>query len=168
MEAAGAKIGTDFLISYAGDLAMMGILDTHDDWQSLLKANLIGIVVATSSDVADIGKLSYRKDPKVPVTEQPKIDLSDEPVQVPQRVVEPAGETPADIPAVKTSETEAPDIPAETITEQPAKRLDSPETKPEAENPETVSAANVKLSTPETLREDLLDLDYVDEGKLWN
>ena len=80
MEAAGAKIGTDFLVSYAGDLAMMGVLDTHDDWQSLLKANLMGIIVGTSSDVADIGKLSYRLDPKAPKTEIPKIDLSDIPI----------------------------------------------------------------------------------------
>ena len=81
MEAAGAKIGTDFIISYAGDLAMMGVLDTNDNWQSLLKANIIGIVVGTSSDIADIGKLSYRKDPKIPQAEPPKIDLSDEPLK---------------------------------------------------------------------------------------
>ena len=80
MEAAGAKIGTDFLVSYAGDLAMMGVLDTQDDWESLLKANLMGIIVGTSSDVSDIGKLAYRHDPKAPKTEIPKIDLSDIPI----------------------------------------------------------------------------------------
>ncbi|MEG2429069.1 MAG: hypothetical protein RSA99_01670, partial [Oscillospiraceae bacterium] len=37
-KAAGAKISTDFLISYAGDMAMMGVLDTKDDWRSLLQA----------------------------------------------------------------------------------------------------------------------------------
>ncbi len=60
MTAAGAKISTDFLISYAGDLAMMGVLDTNDDWQSLLKANLMGIVVGSSGDVADVGKLGMK------------------------------------------------------------------------------------------------------------
>ncbi len=54
MTAAGAKISTDFLISYVGDLMMMGILDTNDDWKSLLKANLIGIVVGTSGDIKDV------------------------------------------------------------------------------------------------------------------
>ena len=41
---------------------------------------MIGIIVGTSSDVADIGKLSYRLDPKAPKTEIPKIDLSDIPI----------------------------------------------------------------------------------------
>ncbi|MBR3889290.1 hypothetical protein IKJ53_02120, partial [bacterium] len=54
MQAAGAKVGTDFLISYAGDLAMMGVLGTQDDWQSLLKSNLIGIMVGMSSDIKDV------------------------------------------------------------------------------------------------------------------
>ena len=40
----------------------------------------MGIIVGTSSDVADIGKLSYRHDPKAPKTEIPKIDLSDIPI----------------------------------------------------------------------------------------
>ena len=62
MKAAGAKIGSDFLLSYAGDLAMAKAFDTKDDWQSLLKANLMGVIVATSSDVSDIGKLAMRKD----------------------------------------------------------------------------------------------------------
>lgn len=51
MTAAGAKLSTDFVISYAGDLAMMGILDTNDNWQSLLKANLTGILVGMSGDI---------------------------------------------------------------------------------------------------------------------
>ena len=62
MKAAGAKLGSDFLLSYAGDLAMAKAFDTKDDWQSLLKANLMGVIVATSSDVSDIGKLAMRKD----------------------------------------------------------------------------------------------------------
>ena len=60
MEAAGAKIGTDFLVSYAGDLAMMGVLDTHDDWESLLKANLIGIVVGSSGDIKDVANVKVK------------------------------------------------------------------------------------------------------------
>lgn len=52
-KAAGAKISTDFLISYMGDLAMMGALDTQDDWKSLLQANLTGILVGMSGDVKD-------------------------------------------------------------------------------------------------------------------
>ncbi len=54
MQAAGAKISSDFLISYVGDLMMMGVLDTNDDWKSLLKANLIGIAVGTSGDIKDV------------------------------------------------------------------------------------------------------------------
>ena len=54
MTAAGAKLSADFVISYAGDLAMMGILDTQDDWQSLLKANLTGILVGMSGDIKDV------------------------------------------------------------------------------------------------------------------
>ena len=54
MTAAGAKLSADFVISYAGDLAMMGILDTEDDWQSLLQANLTGILVGMSGDIKDV------------------------------------------------------------------------------------------------------------------
>ena len=54
MTAAGAKLSADFVISYAGDLAMMGILDTDDNWQSLLKANLTGILVGMSGDIKDV------------------------------------------------------------------------------------------------------------------
>lgn len=60
MQAAGAKVGTDFLISYAGDLAMMGVLGTQDDWQSLLKSNLIGIMVGMSSDIKDVSGANGR------------------------------------------------------------------------------------------------------------
>ena len=59
--AAGAKLSTDFLISFAGDLIMMGILDPKEDWESLLKSNLMGVVVGTASDVADVGKLAGKK-----------------------------------------------------------------------------------------------------------
>ncbi len=59
--AGGAKISTDFLISYAGDLVMMGILDPKDDWKSLLKSNLMGIMVGSASDIADVGKLAGKK-----------------------------------------------------------------------------------------------------------
>ena len=53
-KAAGAKISTDFLISYMGDLAMMGALDTQDDWKSLLQANLTGILVGMSGDIKNV------------------------------------------------------------------------------------------------------------------
>lgn len=58
MQAAGVKLSADFMISYAGDLAMMGILDTNDDWKSLLQSNLIGIMTSMGGDlknVADMG-----------------------------------------------------------------------------------------------------------------
>lgn len=58
--AAGIKLSTDFLISYAGDLAMMGILDTNDDWKSLLKANLIGVIVGSSSEISAKGRSIYK------------------------------------------------------------------------------------------------------------
>ncbi len=53
-KAASAKISTDFLISYMGDLAMMGVLDTQDDWKSLLQANLTGVLVGMSGDIKDV------------------------------------------------------------------------------------------------------------------
>ncbi len=53
MTASGAKLSTDFIISYAGDLAMMGILDTNDDWRSLLQANLTGVLVGISGDIKE-------------------------------------------------------------------------------------------------------------------
>ncbi|MCQ2739748.1 MAG: hypothetical protein MJ237_05930, partial [bacterium] len=58
MSAEGAKMGTDFFISYVGDLVMMGVLDTDDNWESLLKQNLLGIVIGSSNDLADVGKLT--------------------------------------------------------------------------------------------------------------
>ena len=51
LTAGGAKISSDFLISYIGDLAISGALGIDDDWESLLRANLIGIVVGTSNDL---------------------------------------------------------------------------------------------------------------------
>lgn len=75
MKAAGAKIGTDFLISYVGDLVMMGILDTEDDYLSLLKANLLGIVVGTSGDLANIGHLSAKHQRYLELREQQNTSL---------------------------------------------------------------------------------------------
>ena len=54
LKAAGVKLSTDFVISYAGDLAMMGVLDTKDDWMSLLRANLIGIAFGLGGDIKDV------------------------------------------------------------------------------------------------------------------
>ncbi len=57
MGAAGAKLGTDFTISYLGDLAMMGVLNSKDDWKSLLKANLTGVLVGMSGDLKNAVKI---------------------------------------------------------------------------------------------------------------
>lgn len=62
MKAAGVKLSTDFIISYAGDLAMMGVLDTQDDWQSLLQANLIGIMTGMSDDIKEAARLGMKGD----------------------------------------------------------------------------------------------------------
>ena len=70
-KAAGAKISTDFLISYMGDLAMMGVLDTQDDWKSLLQANLTGILVGMSGDIKDVSGVKPKvRSNDTPVTEQ--------------------------------------------------------------------------------------------------
>lgn len=53
-KAGGAKLSTDFLISFAGDLAMIGVLDTKDDWRSLLQANLTGLLVGASGDLKSV------------------------------------------------------------------------------------------------------------------
>ena len=55
-KAASAKVGTDILVSYAGDLAMMGVLDTNDDWKSLLQANLMGGLLGMAGDVKDLAR----------------------------------------------------------------------------------------------------------------
>lgn len=62
MQAAGVKLSADFIISYAGDLAMMGVLDTHDDWQSLLQANLIGIMAGMGGDIKEAAHLGMKGD----------------------------------------------------------------------------------------------------------
>ena len=60
MQAAGVKLSADFVISYAGDLAMMGILDTNDDWKSLLQSNLIGIMTSMGGDLKDVANLGIK------------------------------------------------------------------------------------------------------------
>lgn len=60
MQAAGVKLSADFVISYAGDLAMMGILDTNDDWKSLLQSNLIGIMTSMGGDLKDAANLGIK------------------------------------------------------------------------------------------------------------
>ena len=64
-KATGAKLGTDFVISYAGDLAMMGILDTEDTWETLLRANLIGVVVGSANEVSAVTTKNFGNIPKV-------------------------------------------------------------------------------------------------------
>ena len=60
MQAAGVKLSADFMISYAGDLAMMGILDTNDNWKSLLQSNLIGIMTSMGGDLKDAANLGIK------------------------------------------------------------------------------------------------------------
>ncbi len=60
VKAGVAKISSDFLISFTGDLVMMGVLDTEDDVLSLLKSNLMGIMVGTSGDIASTAKLGKK------------------------------------------------------------------------------------------------------------
>lgn len=62
MQAAGVKLSADFVISYAGDLAMMGVLDTQDDWMSLLQSNLIGIMAGMGGDIKDVAHLGMKGD----------------------------------------------------------------------------------------------------------
>ena len=52
--AVGAKVGTDFGVSLVGDLVLMNAFDTGENWQDLLKANLIGVVIGTATDVKDM------------------------------------------------------------------------------------------------------------------
>lgn len=56
LKAGGIKVGADFTLSLAGDLAMMGAFDTNEDWLSLVKANLVGILMSTGSDVGNLSK----------------------------------------------------------------------------------------------------------------
>lgn len=62
MKAAGVKLSADFIISYAGDLVMMGVLDTQDDWMSLLQSNLIGILAGMGGDIKDAAHLGMKGD----------------------------------------------------------------------------------------------------------
>lgn len=75
MTAAGAKLSADFVISYAGDLAMMGILDTNDDWQSLLKANLTGILVGMSGDIKDVSGVNKSHNHRNTTVAKPMTEL---------------------------------------------------------------------------------------------
>ena len=83
MTAAGVKLGTDFIISYAGDLAMMGVLGTDDDWMSLLKSNLIGVMVGMSGDIKDVAHIKT-KTPKIDT----KLEVKSEGSKQKQYVVE--------------------------------------------------------------------------------
>lgn len=62
MLASGAKLSTDFVISLAGDLVMMGVLDTEDDWMSLLQSNLIGIIAGMGGDIKGVADLGLKGD----------------------------------------------------------------------------------------------------------
>ena len=75
MSAAGVKISADFLISYVGDLTMMGVFDTQDDWQSLLKANLIGIMVGMAGDIKDISGAGVNNGVNRAVTPEARADV---------------------------------------------------------------------------------------------
>ena len=55
--ATGGKMSTDLSISLTGDLVLAGVLDTGEDWRTLLKSNLIGVAIGTASDVGQIGKM---------------------------------------------------------------------------------------------------------------
>ena len=57
-----SKLLSDFSISYAGDLVMMGVLDTQDDWESLLQSNLIGILAGMGGDIKDAAHLGMKGD----------------------------------------------------------------------------------------------------------
>ena len=57
-----SKLISDFSISYAGDLVMMGVLNTQDDWESLLQANLIGILAGMGGDIKDAAHLGMKGD----------------------------------------------------------------------------------------------------------
>ena len=80
MGAAGAKISTDALLSFTGDLIMMGVLDTNQDWESILKANLMGAVIGTTADMSSFAKTTNQsqaakaKFNKVTQTVKRKID----------------------------------------------------------------------------------------------
>ena len=78
MKAAGAKLSTDFVISYVGDLVMMGVLDTDDDWKSLLKSNLIGLSVGMSGDIKDVAGVGKKRVPKTKpsVPQSEKVSLT--------------------------------------------------------------------------------------------
>lgn len=72
-KASGAKISTDLLISYLGDLVMTKSLGINDDWESLLQANLIGVIVGMSSDARDVwnfGRVYHAKEFDTPETMQ--------------------------------------------------------------------------------------------------
>lgn len=82
MKAAGAKLSTDFIISYVGDLVMMGVLGTDDDWKSLLKSNLIGLSVGMSGDIKDVAGVGKKRvsktKPSVPQSEKVRLTAPDE------------------------------------------------------------------------------------------
>ncbi len=57
-----SKLFSDFSISYTGDLIMMGVLDTQDDWESLLQSNLIGILAGMGGDIKEAAHFGMKGD----------------------------------------------------------------------------------------------------------
>ena len=69
-KAGGAKAGTDLLISLFGDLALKYGFDTNEDLENIIRANLIGILMSTGSDV---GNLAGRFNSKIPVNVETRV-----------------------------------------------------------------------------------------------
>ena len=81
-KAVGGKVGTDFGISYMGDLAMMGVLNTNDDWESLLKSNLMGVLVSTGSDLKGLSKTRSKVKVDTPTKSNPEVKPDGSTVEV--------------------------------------------------------------------------------------
>lgn len=105
--------GTDFTLSLAGDLAMMGVLQSSDTSEGLLQGNLMGMVVSTvtgisSAKYADMKSKTHKpaadlqgKAPEIKPeqTQQPKETLNNKP-QLNEEVVAPFAERALDEPQI--------------------------------------------------------------------
>lgn len=105
--------GTDFTLSLAGDLAMMGVLQSSDTSEGLLQGNLMGMVVSTvtgisSAKYADMKSKTHKpaadlqgKAPEIKPeqTQQPKETLNNKP-QLNEEVVAPFAERVLDEPQI--------------------------------------------------------------------
>lgn len=97
--------GTDFTLSLAGDLAMMGILQSSDTSEGLLQGNLMGMVVSTVTGISSAKYADMKSKTQKPSTDlygkAPEITPRDtKPQQIEDETVAPFAERALNEPQI--------------------------------------------------------------------